>query len=82
MITLGGYSFANCHIGVFESIILLFNYHYLISHLIILDLPQLHTISLRGDFNALGGDINDNRAAMINGYESYDNTLIMKSMLK
>ena len=46
----------------------------------ILDLPKLHTISFNGWFGyALAGDDRDNRKTMINGHESYDNTLIMKS---
>ena len=50
-------------------------------HFSLLDLPKLHTISFNGD-NALAGDggyNRDNNKTMINGYESYDNTLIMKS---
>ena len=47
----------------------------------LLDLPKLHTISFDGDF-ALAGDGRDNRETIINGHESYDNTLIMKSKLK
>ena len=69
------YSFASCHIAVFESMLWLFIF---ISFLI-LDLPKLHTISFNGD-NALEGDGGDDRKTMINGHESYDNTLIMKSM--
>ena len=45
---------------------------------LILDLPKLHTISFDG--YALEGDDRDNRKTIINGHESYDNTLIMKSM--
>ena len=45
---------------------------------LILDLPKLHTISFNGNYGALQGDYN--RKAIINGYESYNNTLIMKSM--
>ena len=48
---------------------------------LILDLPKLHTISFNGD-DALQGDGRDNCKTIINGYESYDNTLIMKSKLK
>ena len=48
---------------------------------LILDLPTLHTISFNGK-NALQGDGGDNRKTIINGHESYDNTLIMKSKLK
>ena len=44
----------------------------------ILDLPKLHTISFNDA--TLQGDGRDNRKSMINGYASYDNTLIMKSM--
>ena len=50
-----------------------FHFHF------ILDLPKLHTISFN-DIYALAGDGRDNRKTMINGHESYDNTLIMKSM--
>ena len=46
--------------------------------ILILDLPKLHTISFNGD-NALAGDNRGNRKKLINGHESYDNTLIMKS---
>ena len=46
---------------------------------LILDLPKLHTISFNGWY-ALFGDDRANRKTMINGHESYDNTLIMKSM--
>ena len=46
---------------------------------LILDLPKLHTISFNGEF-ALQGDGGYNRKTMINGHESYDNTLIMKSI--
>ena len=42
-------------------------------------LSKLHTISFN-DYGALQGDGGDNRKTMINGHESYDNTLIMKSM--
>ena len=45
---------------------------------LILDLPKLHTISFNGGY-ALEGDSRDNRKTIINGYYSYDNTLIMKS---
>ena len=51
---------------------------YFISFLI-LDLPKLHTISFNGN-KPLQGDDRDNRKTMINGHESYDNRLIMKSM--
>ena len=47
----------------------------------ILDLPKLTTISFNGDW-ALKGDGRDNRRTTINGHGSYDNTLIMKSILK
>ena len=45
----------------------------------LVDLPKLHTISFNGNC-ALSGDNQDNRKTKINGHESYDNTLIMKSM--
>ena len=48
-------------------------------HFSFLDLPKLHTISFDGNY-ALGGDGGDNRKTIINGHESYDNTLIMKSI--
>ena len=75
IVTLGGHSFENCHLAVFESMWWLFIF---ISFLI-LDLPKLHTISFNGRW-ALEGDGRDNRITMINGHESHDNTLIMKSM--
>ena len=75
IVTFEEFSFIACHIAVFESMWWLFIF---ISFLI-LDLPKLHTISFNGSC-ALEGDNRDNRKTMINGYESYDNTLIMKSM--
>ena len=75
IVTFGERSFKYCHIAVFESMWWLFIF---ISFLI-LDLPKLHTISFN-DILALRGDNRDNRKTMINGHESYDNTLIMKSM--
>ena len=75
IVTFGRVSFAYCHLAVFESMWWLFIF---ISFLI-LDLPKLHTISFNGEY-ALKGDDRDNRKTMINGYESYNNTLIMKSM--
>ena len=75
IVSFGEISFQNCHLAVFESMWWLFMF---ISFLI-LDLPKLHTIEFNGK-NALAGDGRDNRKTMINGYESYDNTLIMKSM--
>ena len=57
--------------------------HFLFISFLILDLPKLHTISFNGNcWNALAGDWGDNRETIINGHESYDNTLIMKSKLK
>ena len=75
IVTFGDYSFWFCHVAVFESMWWLFIF---ISFLI-LDLPKLHTISFNGRL-ALAGDYQDDRKTMINGHESYDNTLIMKSM--
>ena len=75
IVTFGDFSFSACHVAVFESMWWLFIF---ISFLI-LDLPKLHTISFDGGY-ALEGDYRDNRKTMINGHESYDNTLIMKSM--
>ena len=74
IVTFGECSFIECHLAVFESMWWLFIF---ISFLI-LDLPKLHTISF--SCSALKGDDEDNRKTMINGHESYDNTLIMKSM--
>ena len=74
IVTIGWYSFAYCHLAVFKSMWWLFIF---ISFLI-LDLPKLHTISFYDDFT-LAGDYGDNRKTIINGHESYDNTLIMKS---
>ena len=51
--------------------------HFISFHKI--DLPKLHTISFNGCF-AFQGDGGDNRKTIINGHDSYDNTLIMKSM--
>ena len=77
IVTFGGSSFTDCHVAVFESMWWLFIF---ISFLI-LDLPKLHTISFN-DCYALQGDSRDNRKTIINGHESFDNTLIMKSKLK
>ena len=46
-----------------------------------LDLPKLHTIFFVYGHNSLEGDCGDDREVTINEYESYDNTLIMKSIL-
>ena len=75
IVTFGECSFAGCHLAVFESMWWLFMF----SSFLILDLPKLHTISFNGKY-ALQGDDRDNRKTKINGHESYDNTLIMKSM--
>ena len=77
IVTFRGCSFEYCHVAVFESMWWLFIF---ISFLI-LDLPKLHTISFN-DWYALKGDDEDDRKTIINGHESYDNTLIMKSKLK
>ena len=71
-------SFSNCHVAVFESMWWLFIFIFIFISFLILDLPKLHTISFYGS-NAVAGDDQDNRKAIINGHESYDNTLIMKS---
>ena len=76
IVTFEEWSFRYCHVAVFESMWWLFIF---ISFLI-LDLPKLYTISFYGKCGALQGDGGDNRKTMINGHESYDNTLIMKSM--
>ena len=75
IVTFGECSFMYCHRAVFESIWWLFIF---ISFLI-LDLPKLQTI-LFDDEWVLKGDDQDNRKTMIYDHESYDNTLIMKSM--
>ena len=76
IVTFGWSSFEYCHLAEFESMWWLFIF---ISFLI-LDLPKLHTISFNGSYGALEGDDGDNRETIINGHESYYNTLIMKSM--
>ena len=68
-------SFVGCHTAVFESMWWLF----IFIAFLILDLPKLHTISFNGA-GALKGDGRDNHKPIINGHESYNNTLIMKSM--
>ena len=68
-------SFRLCHIAVFDSMWWLFIF---ISFLI-LDLPKLHTISFNGGY-ALRGDDQDNHKTIVNGHNSYNNRLIMKSM--
>ena len=75
IVTFGWSSFEYCHLAVFESMWWLFIF---ISFLI-LDLPKLHTIAFDG-IAALEGDHRDNRKTIINGHDSYNNTLIMKSM--
>ena len=50
------------------------------SHFITLDLPKLHTLSFDGMF-VLSGNYQSKYESLINGYESYDNTLIMRSKL-
>ena len=56
--------------------VMIVHFHFI--SFLILDLPKLHTISFNGN-SALYGDERANRQTMINGHESYDNTLIMKS---
>ena len=77
------YSFCYCHLAQFESMEWLLIWFDLIWFLviIILDLPKLTTISFNGGY-ALAGDDRDHRKTSINGHASYDNILIMKSMLK
>ena len=77
IVTFGGHSFKYCHLAVFESMWWLFIFIFI--SFLILDLPKLHTISFNGSY-ALKGDGRANCKTMINGHESYDNTLIMKSM--
>ena len=76
IVTFGDSSFAFCHVAVFESM-----WWWLFIFILIPDLPKLHTISFYG-YGALQGDGRDNRKTIINGHESYNNTLIMKSTLK
>ena len=52
-----------------------------VNTIFILDLPNLTTISFNGK-NILQGDGGENNKKVINGHESFDNTLIMKSELK
>ena len=73
-ITFGGHSFEYCHIAIFESMWWLF----IFTSFLILDLPNLHTISFDGNY-ALAGDNRDNRKTIINYDDSYDNTLFMIS---
>ena len=54
--------------------------HFHFISFLILDLPKLHTISFNGNYGALQCDGEYNRKTIINGHESYNNTLIMKSM--
>ena len=77
IVSFGECSFGLCHVAVFESMWWLF----ICISFLILDLPKLHTISFNGS-GALVGDGRYNRKTIINGHESYDNTLIMKSKLK
>ena len=78
IVTFEEYSFEKCHVVVFESMWWLF----IFISFFILDLPKLHTISFNGDNALAGGDWRNNRKTIINGHESYDNTLMMKSKLK
>ena len=79
IITFGGHSFTCCHLAVFESMWWLFIF--ILFSFLILDLPKLHTISFYGWGDAaLAGGGRANHKTMINGHESYDNTLIMKGM--
>ena len=47
--------------------------------MICLDLPELYTILFTSGNSALRGDCRENCKTIINGRESYSNTLIMKS---
>ena len=78
IVTFGEESFRYCHLAVFESMWWLFIFIFI--SFPILDLPKLHTISFNYD-HALQGDGRNSCKTMINGHASYDNTLIMKSML-
>ena len=77
-VSLRGDSFRYCHLAQFESMEWLLIWFLIIN---ILDLPKLTTISFDGN-NALAGNEDDFYKTTINGHESYDNTLIMKSMLE
>ena len=73
-ISFGGESFRYSHLVQFESMDGVIDF-------IMLDLPKLTTILFNESYT-LRGDWRDQRKTVINGHESYDNTLIMKSMLK
>lgn len=45
------------------------------------DLPKLSTIFFEGEM-ILRGDVGDHCKVMINGHESFGNTLLMRGMLK
>ena len=55
-------------------------YEMIVDLIYFLDLPKLTTISY--GHCALQGEGRGNRKTIINGHESYDNTLIMKSMFE
>ena len=85
-VSFGEWSFENCHFAQFESMewLLLWLWLWLWLWLFvihILDLPKLTTIQFDGEEALAGYYDGDNCQSIINGWESYDNTLIMKSML-
>ena len=76
-VILRSYSFDSCDMAIFESICFLWFAKNCIQGL---DLPKLRIISYCGEGYSLAGYCEDERETMINDYESYDNTLIMKGM--
>ena len=72
VVDLGRHSFAWCHVAAFDSTL-----YCLLCSFLILDLPKLHTISFIDGYWALCGD--NRKSKNINGKNSKDNTLIMRS---
>lgn len=69
-------SFVHCHSVVFESRFeIIFN-----KHNRFLDLPKFRRLIFYGDA-VFQGDAQETRKEVINGFDSYDNSLIMRSML-
>ena len=73
IVTFGDSSFSGCFAVEFESILLF-------PSSLVVDLPKLHTIVLNGE-HVLEGNDEDENIITINGQDTYDNKLIMKSML-
>ena len=76
VVSFGKESFTRCRCAKFES------WDYYLSF--ILDLPSLQKLIFIGgcvDYrNILSGDNENNPKTTVNGFDSYDNTLIMKSI--